>query len=410
MNTTSTPSETEAAELRRRAEQLLAEQKPRMPDTTDVTERLLHELQVHKIELEMQNEELRLGRDQLETALERYTELYDFAPVGYMTLNQSGRILEINLTGAAMLSRVRSVIVGRPLIDYLNSANRERLRWHLRETFREEGKVTDEFKIEQANNSARDILLVSVASAERGICRSIMTDISQRKQMDKKMRELANELRVVETRERHHLAQELHDNLCQLVAVAKIKLSQFSMTEITDSQTQKIQEISHLLECTLKSMNAMVFQLSPPMLDNFGLYAALQALAAEFKEQYGFDVHIIDDGLEKPLPQGWNLILYRAVRELLINAIKHADVTMAEVEIRRIGNEIRISVRDKGKGFDNQVLANGLYANGFGLFSIKDQLDQLGGSLAIATGPGEGANVTLVLPIALPQCELREGA
>jgi len=186
MNTTSTPSETEAAELRRRAEQLLAEQKPRMPDATDVTERLLHELQVHKIELEMQNEELRLGRDQLETALERYTELYDFAPVGYMTLNQSGRILEINLTGAAMLSRVRSVIVGRPLIDYLNSANRERLRWHLRETFREEGKVTDEFKIEQANNSARDILLVSVASAERGICRSIMTDISQRKQMDKK--------------------------------------------------------------------------------------------------------------------------------------------------------------------------------------------------------------------------------
>lgn len=410
MNTIPNPSEAEDAELRRRAERLLTELKQQVPDTADMTQRLLHELQVHKIELEMQNEELKVGRDQLETALERYTELYDFAPVGYMTLNKSGRVLEVNLTGATMLGKVRSAIVGRPLINYLDSVNRERLRRHLRETFREAGKITDEFKIQPVTNLSRDILLVSAASADRGICHSIMTDISQRKQMDKKMRALAAELRTVEARERRHLAQELHDNLCQLVAVAKIKLSQFSMIGMTDSQAQKIQEISNLLARTLKSMNAMVFQLSPPVLDNFGLYAALQALAVEFKEQYGFEVRLVDDGLEKPLPRDWKFILYRAVRELLINVIKHADVTMADVELRRIGNEIRIAVHDQGKGFDNQALANGLYAKGFGLFSIKDQIDQLGGNIAIATAPGDGTHVTVALSLAPTQCELREGA
>lgn len=92
----------DAAELRRRAEERLRAEKTALPQGED-PHRLLHELQVHQIQLEMQNEEMREARNQLETLVEKYTDLYDFAPVGYFSLNAEARIHQVNLTGAAML-------------------------------------------------------------------------------------------------------------------------------------------------------------------------------------------------------------------------------------------------------------------------------------------------------------------
>ena len=104
-----------AAELRRVAEQRLTE-RPKTPAGEDtVLQKLIHELQIHQIELEMQNEELQLARVAMETGLEKYSDLYDFAPVGYMTLDRDGRIREINLTATALFGIERSRLMGRTL-------------------------------------------------------------------------------------------------------------------------------------------------------------------------------------------------------------------------------------------------------------------------------------------------------
>src|SRR5512133_2251568 len=111
----STP--TDAAELRRQAEARLRKQKTKKarPGTELDTQRLLHELQVHQIELEMQNEELKQARVAVEAALERYTDLYDFAPVGYFTLDRNGTIGQVNITGAGLLGIDRSKLIRRKL-------------------------------------------------------------------------------------------------------------------------------------------------------------------------------------------------------------------------------------------------------------------------------------------------------
>jgi PAS domain-containing protein len=105
----------EAAELRRRAEERLREQQPQTGQarTAADTQRLVHELEVHQIELEMQNEELQQARDEMQPGLEKYSDLYDFAPVGYLTLDREGTILEANLTSASLLGIERSRLVKR---------------------------------------------------------------------------------------------------------------------------------------------------------------------------------------------------------------------------------------------------------------------------------------------------------
>jgi PAS domain-containing protein len=115
-----------AAELRRRAEERLKSQQRDTPaPRADAdAQRLLHELQVHQVELEMQNVELLEARDKTEALLEKYTDLYDFAPVGYFSLDEQGVILEVNLTGAALLHVERSLLIHRRLQQFVAPTSR----------------------------------------------------------------------------------------------------------------------------------------------------------------------------------------------------------------------------------------------------------------------------------------------
>ena len=146
---------TEAAELRRRAEEQLRGSKTEgaRPQTEDETQRLLHELQVHQIELEMQNEELRRARAELEVALEKYTDLYDFAPVGYLTLGPDDEIRQVNLTGARLLGVERSRLVGGRFGVFVGEADRPAFRAFLEKVFESQEKESCEVALLQGESA-----------------------------------------------------------------------------------------------------------------------------------------------------------------------------------------------------------------------------------------------------------------
>ena len=149
----------DSAELRRRAEERLGEKTAPSPHGTEKEPlRLHHELQVHQIELEMQNAELRQARDELETALEKYTDLYDFAPVGYFTLNRKGNIRSVNLTGAGLMGVERSLLVGRRFGLFVTDEARPAFTDFLEKVFTSPAKETCE-----------------VALRERGECPALCT-------------------------------------------------------------------------------------------------------------------------------------------------------------------------------------------------------------------------------------------
>ena len=126
-----------SAELRERAEKRLKNQTPEAERQRSVAEsqRLVHELQVHQIELEMQNEELMESRAQVEAALERYADLYDFAPVSYFTLSIDGAIREVNLPGARLVGLERARLVGSRFRAFVSEGTRPVFESWLKEVF-----------------------------------------------------------------------------------------------------------------------------------------------------------------------------------------------------------------------------------------------------------------------------------
>jgi len=174
------------AALRRRAEKLLGKRAADLDDADP--RRMLHELEVHQIELEMQNAELRIARDEAETLLDQYTELYDFAPVGYFTLAARGTIRLVNLTGAAMIGIERAKLVGRPLAMFLARADRAGFQAFLKQVFAGDAKQSADFELADVNLATRCVNIEARRSPDGLECSAIIQDITLRRQVRERLR------------------------------------------------------------------------------------------------------------------------------------------------------------------------------------------------------------------------------
>ena len=182
------------AGLRRRAEARLSDRqtKPAPPRTDADTKRLLHELEVHQIELEMQNEELEEAKDKLEALLEKYTDLYDFAPVGYFSIDESDVILETNLTGAALLGVERSQLINRRLLLFMAPASRPIFLAFLKKVFTgSKDQACEALLLKKGGGSFWAGFQARSAVCPRGMrkwCRVAFGDITARKQAEEAIR------------------------------------------------------------------------------------------------------------------------------------------------------------------------------------------------------------------------------
>jgi len=162
---------------------------------------LLHELQVHQIELEIQNRELRESQQLLEEARDRYADLYDFAPVGYLTLDDKGSILDINLRGAAMLGRERSRLIGVPLVPFLAPGESPGWFAHLAQVFKTSSKQMHELRLKPVDGKSCVVLIQSVVvgGGEDAVysCHSAIVNITQQRQMEDELKQSEARLRVI---------------------------------------------------------------------------------------------------------------------------------------------------------------------------------------------------------------------
>ena len=176
----------DGAELRRLAEERMREKgsEPVQPLTVDDAQRLLHELEVHQIELEMQNAELLQARDQVETLLGKYTDLYDFAPAGYFTLDREGNIRSVNLTGASLLGIERSRLIGRPFGLFIAQEKRTGFADFLGKAFSSESRDACEVSLLKEGGHQLFVLIEALAASSGQECRIAVIDITARKQAD----------------------------------------------------------------------------------------------------------------------------------------------------------------------------------------------------------------------------------
>ena len=180
--------------LRKRAEKLLAKRVKRIPKKPpEDTQKLIHELRVHQVELEVQNEELRRVQLELEESRDKYAELYDFAPVGYFTFDWKGRILEVNLTGAWLLGVERSSLLNKPFSGFVVPEFRNLFHSLQHSLFEKGAKETCELKLRKKDGSSFYVFLLCIAVQDRGgkftECRCAVTDITERKKTENALQE-----------------------------------------------------------------------------------------------------------------------------------------------------------------------------------------------------------------------------
>ncbi len=235
-----------------------------------------------------------------------------------------------------------------------------------------------------------------------------ITDITERKQAEEKLREyqeqlksLASELTLAEERERHRIATELHDEISQSLFISKMKLEEIQKSGSGKTFDDTLDEINNSLGRIIASMRSLTFDLSSPILYEFGFEEAVaEWLNERVEKKYGIATEFEDDGLPKPLDDDIRVILFRNVRELLINVVKHAHAKKIKVSIKKVDSQIRICVEDDGLGFDS-AKAESMITNkkAFGLFSIRERLEHFGGNLKIESESGCGCRITITSPL-----------
>lgn len=209
---------------------------------------------------------------------------------------------------------------------------------------------------------------------------------------------LAADLDAAENRERRQLARDLHDDLGQTLAAARIRLA--PLCSSADAEVREAAEqVASLVDQANLSTRSLAAQLAPTMLYDLGLVPTLEWLGEEVERNFGLEVTVTDDGRPKPLSAEARTVLFRATRELLINVARHAGAGSSEVRIERRADRIVVCVSDAGVGFDPALIA-AAPGHGLGLISVRERLSFIGGTAEIRSIPGDGTMATLTAPLA----------
>jgi PAS domain S-box-containing protein len=430
--------------LRRRAEEALRAENLLIATGQQVSSmskeelrRVVYELRVYQIELELQNQELRDAQVELSQSRDRLSDLYEFAPIGYVTLDAKGRIAECNLAAAAMLRVNRFNLIGAAISHFVAREFWDEILLHLRAVFSGDPKRVVELTMRKSNGALMSVRLESLLqqSPDTGTryCRTALIDVTDARIAQRKLEQLNEELEqriqartadlqrrtdelteqaarlkqykehlqvmaletvLIEARERQRLAEDLHDNLGQALFRVKMQLARTPLT------AEAVAEIHKIVEEMSRTVNSLTYELNPLVLSGSGLSETLQWLAKALKRRYGLNIRVTlnDDGIS--LDENTALILFRSVREILINVAKHGETSFASLSLRKSNGSLAVMIKDRGKGFDLDE-ARHVKDGHFGLFSVRERLQYLGGSLKIQSTQGVGTKVTVSVPCKL---------
>jgi len=216
-----------------------------------------------------------------------------------------------------------------------------------------------------------------------------------------KLKAMASERLMAGERERRHLAVALHDEVCQKLVLTKLALES-SLNLVSDANVLASLRIAcEGIGETIEQADSLTFELSNPVLRQLGLVIALEKyLTEKIRQKYGIEYELEGDEQLNTLPDEIKNCLFRVTRELLTNVVKHAQAHKIKVSVRKSQSQIYVRVQDDGVGFkESQAGSTVSKTARFGLFSIREQLEYLGGHLEIESEPGRGTTATVVVPL-----------
>jgi PAS domain S-box-containing protein len=444
----------DAAELRRRAKHQLRKQRVGLPQVESKADaqRTLQELQIHQIELELQNEELKQSKIEVDAGLEKFTDLYEFAPVGYFSLNEQGLILEVNLTGATSLGIERSRLTRRRFQSFVAPRSRPAFQTFLEKIFSGFDKQVCEVSLLQGGSKvfSADLQAKSavVVNGARKWCRMAVIDISARKlaeeaqhridilaasnrrleeeiirrktvetelktseqsarqlleqsvRLQRELRDMTHRNLLVQERQRKKISRALHDEISQLLVGINLHLAGFAKQAVLNPKgiRRAVAPMRRLVKKSVQIVHQFARELRPAMLDDLGLIPTLRSYIDELPRRKGQRIDFAAfEGVED-LDNDKRTVIYRVAQEALINVGKYARATVVNVAIHKAPGGVQLEIADDGKGFElnGQLSAKG--SARLGLIGMRERVEMVGGRFTLKSAPGVGTTVRAEIP------------
>jgi signal transduction histidine kinase len=230
----------------------------------------------------------------------------------------------------------------------------------------------------------------------------ILEDVSERHIAEQNLRYYARQITRVQEEERKYIARELHDTTVQTLVALIYQMDNFrsGKPDLTGEEMAKLNAIYQRMKSAVEEVRRFSRQLRPPVLDDLGLLPVLEWLKGELKKMYDMEVEINASGKQRRLQPDTELALFRIIQEALINAAKHAKVSSATVLIEYLEHNIKVSVIDRGAGFDLAGKIDLLPRDGkLGLAGIVERVQMLGGKVDIDSVRGKGTAINVDIPL-----------
>ena len=346
-----------------------------------------------------------MQREGPEKAESLYRDLFEAVHDALLITERDGTIVAANAAAAALFGYDRAELTRLNVRRlYLNPDHRARFRQEIERA----GFVRDFEVAFRARDGRRlDCLLTTaVRRAADGTVtgyQGIIFDVTERRRMEKrvrdyqdKLRSLTLELSINAERERARIANDLHDGVLQQVVAAQYKLK--ALQRSGGREETLIADLRNLLDQVAHDLRTMTFDLSPPVLRKLGLVPGLEWLGEQMEDLHGLAVELGTEGDCAVPDPDMRSLAFRCIRELLINAARHAGTDRARVSLRREETHLQVEVEDEGEGFDSGQFDPAAAGSHFGLFSIRERLILVGGRFAIESAPGKGTRCLLAVP------------
>jgi PAS domain S-box-containing protein len=406
---------------------------------------LVEELRVHQIELEMQNDELRKAQVELAESRDRYSDLYDFAPAGYFTLDEKGLIVELNLAGASLLGFERTPLIKKTFSQFVAPGSQDTFCSHRKRALETGSKQVCEIELKRKNGRSFHAQLQSVAMGRDGgntiqlrtavvditerkgaeealfkahselerrieertadlltINAQLQEEIEERKRMEEELQRSERELHLLSSRlltiqedERRAIALDLHDTIAQNLFAIRMFL-EAKITSMTGSPPPgvSLESIYSMLGDCIAELRRILDHLRPSILEDLGVVVATNRYCAEF-QSFHHDIRVERKFTvrEKDIPKGHKMVIYRILQEALNNVSKHSQARTVKVSLRKKNGGIELGIEDDGSGFDvDDPYSHGL-GHGIGLSSMRERAQLSGGSISIQSRKGGGTAV-----------------
>jgi PAS domain S-box-containing protein len=398
----------ENQKLRRKAEKkaILEEDSPENLSETDLR-KLIHELRVHQIELEMQNDELRKIQIELQIAHDQYQELFDEAPVGYLIMDTTGNILNANQRVTGILAAEKKEIIGHSFYEFISRDDKDSFYLYLKK-LQKLGKTDGiELRLKHNNDTIFAFLDSSLTRDENknSSVRLSLLDITLRKQAElelqesrEKLRNLSAHILSVKELEAKRIARILHDEIGQNLFGLQMQVAALDkkVSSLDEETGQKLKQVLKYIEQIISTAQKVTLELRPPALDVLGLKETIQTYMKEFKNLFKINFHTkfaienVNLDIEK------STTLFRILQEVLLNVHRHAQATKVDISLIKNNNDIQLIISDNGKGITlPQIEGN----QSFGIIGMRERVNILKGHIDIKGAPNRGTTVKVTIPL-----------